>query len=332
MQSEKLFYAKSREGLDIPVIDLTNPRFAIPRGPNGYDAERDAFLNWERRRRRLPSFLMRLMLQRAAKSSKLMQALFQSEKGFLDSISTYILKLGAANLPQGYDGPVDRQVAASPHVLLIRLRMQQIASFLADALVPSLSDNSKAALHLINIAGGPALDSLNVLIFLNQTYPDLLKRRVKVTVLDAEDEGPAFGANALAAMQQTGAPLEGLDIQFSFQPYDWNDTKTLSNLLADSRSSGDIIAASSEGGLFEYGDDEAIVSNLKALAGANVSFVAGSVTGSNDIRKRMLSETKFKLYPRGSEGFAPLATLAGYDLAKTESNIISDQVLLEIRT
>ena len=45
----------------------------------------------------------------------------------LDSISTYMIKLGADHLPPGFDGPVDRKVAAAPHVALVRLRMQQVA-------------------------------------------------------------------------------------------------------------------------------------------------------------------------------------------------------------
>jgi hypothetical protein len=35
---------------------------------------------------------------------------------YLDSISTYMFKLGADHLPPGFDGPVDRKVAAAPHV------------------------------------------------------------------------------------------------------------------------------------------------------------------------------------------------------------------------
>ena len=69
-----------------------------------------------------------------------------------------------------------------------------------------------------------------------------------------------------------------------------------------------MIAASSEGALFEYGSDEAIVANLAAL--------------------RAGAETQFRLIPRGLTGFAPLATRAGFAIAKAEPAWLSDQVLL----
>ena len=120
----------------------------------------------------MPQFIVRWFFRRAAKRSALVRALFQADKGFLDSITTYILKLGVDNLPRGFDGPVDKRIAASPHVVLIRLRMQQVAKLLADALVEPLAADPAAPLHLINIAGGPALDSINALILLNRARPD----------------------------------------------------------------------------------------------------------------------------------------------------------------
>jgi hypothetical protein len=61
-----------------------------------------------------------------------------------------------------------------------------------------------------------------------------------------------------------------------------------------------------------------------------VPLVAGSVTSASDIRKRMLAQTKFRLFPRGLEGFAPLARQGGYVIAERRPAIISDQVLLRL--
>ena len=108
-------------------------------------------------------------------------------------------------------------------------------------------------------------------------------------------------------------------------PYDWNDTAALESLIA--QQSGAIIAASSEGALFEYGSDAAIVANLKALR-AGARRVAGSVTGADEARRRTIAQTRFKLIPRGIEGFAPLAQAAGFRIAGVETAHISDQVLL----
>jgi hypothetical protein len=172
------------------------------------------------RNRRIPSFVTRLLMRLSARRSPLLRKILTSDKEYLDSISTYMLKLGADHLPPGFDGPIDRKVAASPHMALVRRRMQQIARLLAKALLSRVADAPDAPLHLINIAGGPALDSINALIMLR------------------------LG--------------DGLDVQFQHHAYDWNDTAPLARPLAGLAERRAIIAASSEGGLFEYGTDDAV--------------------------------------------------------------------------
>jgi len=144
--------------------------------------------------------------------------------------------------------------------------------------------------------------------------------------MDAQTEGPIFGANALVALQAPGAPLHGLDITFKHRPYDWNDTAALRSLLEETH--GAVVAASSEGGLFEYGSDDAIVTNLATLRQGGVAIVAGSVTSGSELRKQMIAQTRFKLYPRGLEGFAPLAARGGYAVVRSEPALFSDQALL----
>ena len=321
--------AKTREGYDLPVIDVTNPRFAVPDGAAAR-ALHDAFVASERRRRFIPSFIMRIILRSAARKSRLIRALFNTDAGFLDGLSTYVLKLGADNLVPPYDGPVDRRLGASPHIGLLRLRMQQTARLLADGLVAELERAGSAALNLINIGGGPALDSTNALILLNRARPDLLKRPIAIHVLDSAEDGPFFGANALAALKQAGRPLHGLDVAWAHRGYDWNEPAALAQLVREVTSAGGLVAASSEGALFEYGSDEAIVANLRALRqnGTGARLVAGSVTPADDVRQRMIAETGFKLVPRGVAGFAPLAARAGFGIAKVEHALISDQLLL----
>src|SRR5262249_35196960 len=162
-------------------------------------------------------------------------------------------KLGADHLPPGFDGPVDRKVAAAPHVALVRLRMQPLARLLAEALLGPLSDEADAPLHLGNIADAPALDSLHARIILGRPQATPPHRPIAMQVLDRQQAGPTFGARALLALTAPGEPLHGLEVEFQHHAYDWNDTAPLARLLAAAR--GAIIAASSEGGLFEYGTD-----------------------------------------------------------------------------
>ena len=322
--------AKTREGHDLPVIDVTDRRFAVPDDPAATRALYDAFIAGERRRSWIPKFIMRGMLRRAASQSRLVHAIFASDSGYLDGMSTYVMKLGLDNLVPPYDTPIDRRLAASPHVPLLRLRMQQIARLLADGLVEHLAGAAGAPLHLINIGGGPALDSLNALILLRRDHADLMRRPIVIHVLDSGTDGPFFGANAFAALQAEGRPLHGLDAAWQRHDYDWNTPAPLAQLVRDLADAGCVIAASSEGALFEYGSDEAIVGNLQAVraGGAGARLVAGSVTRDDETRRRMIAETQFRLIPRGLAGFAPLASRAGFAIAKAEPAWLSDQVLL----
>lgn len=322
--------ARTREDHDLPVIDVTDPRFAVPDDPAAAQALYRAFVAGEWRRSFIPKFIMRAMLRRAARESRLVHAIFASDAGYLDGMSTYVMKLGPDNLVPPYDTPVDRRLAASPHVPLLRLRMQQIAHLIAEGLVAHLGAVSGAPLHLINIGGGPALDSVNALILLRRDRADLLRRPVVIHVLDSGTDGPFFGANAFEAMKADGRPLQGLDVAWQRHDYDWNVPAPLARLVRDIASAGGIIAASSEGALFEYGSDEAIVANLEALRrdGAGARLVAGSVTRDDKTRRRMIAETQFKLIPRGLAGFAPLAARAGFAIARVEPAWLSDQVLL----
>jgi hypothetical protein len=74
-----------------------------------------------------------------------------------------------------------------------------------------------------------------------------------------------------------------------------------------------------------------IIANLTALARARAPIVAGSVTSSNELRKRMIAQTRFRLFARGLEGFAPLAERSGYAIAESRTAVMSEQVLLRPR-
>ena len=169
------------------------------------------------------------------------------------------------------------------------------------------------------------------MILLKRDAPELLGRPIQILVLDIESAAPAFGAGAVAALTQDGRALAGLEIAFGHEFYDWNRTEPLDDLVRQVAAQGGILAASSEGGLFEYGSDAAIVANLKALHNSNhgAGVVVGSVTRADAMRRDMIANSKFKLVPRGVEGFVPLAQRGGFALAKLRCTPISDQVLLQ---
>ena len=54
----------------------------------------------------------------------------------LSGLTTYLLKLGPDNLGDAYAKPIDRRIAASVPTMAVRLRLQDMATLLADALAP----------------------------------------------------------------------------------------------------------------------------------------------------------------------------------------------------
>jgi hypothetical protein len=194
-----------------------------------------------------------------------------------------------------------------------------------------LAANATAPLVLINIGGGPAIDSLDALILLCQRNPALLTRPIAIHVLDIDAAGPHFGAAALAAMSAPDQPLAGLDIAFTHELYDWNKRALLGDLVQRAAAQRAILAASSEGALFEYGSDDAVVANLATLrhGGRGVKLVVGSVTSADALHRQTVANTRFRLVPRGLEGFRPVAERGGFRIARIEAAPLGDQVLLE---
>ncbi|MGE0242112.1 MAG: hypothetical protein AB7F09_28185 [Parvibaculaceae bacterium] len=322
-----VLFARTRAGYDLPIIDVTHPRFAVVDDATARAARKEAFLRDDRQRRWMPGFLLRFMLRHLTRKSRLAAAMFNRESAYLDGLSTYVMKLGTDNLVRPYDGPADRRFAQSPHITLLRLRTQQTATLIADAIAEDADLATSAPLHLVNIAGGPALESLNSLILLRHRRSELLRRRIVVHVLDRNEDGAAFGADALDVLKREGNPLAGVDAVFKHHDYDWNAPADLARLLEGIRTAGGVVAASSEGGLFEYGSDDAIIANLRVLRGA-ARFVAGSVTSGDGIRRRMIAMSGFAVIPRGLNGFRPLAEAARFTIVKSEPALLSDQVLL----
>jgi hypothetical protein len=327
--SRRVVTAATTEGYAFPVIDVTNPAFALDDSPKAIDALRRGSIEYGRRYSRLlPNLLMRLLVRVLARNSLLLRALTQPDAAYLGGLSTYVMKLGPDNLVAPFNERVDRKVAASPQVTSVRVRLQQTARLLAQGLEEDLAGRAGVALHLINIGGGSAIDALNALILLKRSAPMLLARPVTIHVLDLDPRAPQFGANALAALQAPVGPLAGLDIRLVYRRYAWDETAPLARLLGEVASDGAALAASSEGALFEYGTDAAIVDNLRVLRTHGVGTVAGSVTRADELALTTLADSRFKLRPRGIEVFSRLAAQAGFAVARVEQSVMSDQVLL----
>jgi hypothetical protein len=291
-----VFYAFTRDGIELPVVDVTHPAFAISITDPELKTTVEKFLREGVPLAKLPKPLRELALRFLLRQSVLAQGIDQARASFMSGMQTYLLKLGPGMLGSAYSKPIDRQIASALPSFCVRLRLQDMAQLMAKTLIPLLIEASQRPVRFVNIAGGPAMDSLNALLLMNRDRPEILQqRKIEIDVFDLE-AGPAFGESALAALSQSNAPLHA-------------------GLLKETKLEHPITICSSEGGLFEYRSDEEIVSNLKALRGQrDVVAVTGSVTRADEPIQQMRKATTSKTRPRGVAVFRRLISPTGWTI------------------
>jgi hypothetical protein len=319
-------YAVSGEGIELPVIDVTHPAFALDPSESELAALRTRYLRQARLRARLPGFVHRGIVRFMRKRSALLRAGLARDQataagstgGFMSGTATYLMKVGPENLGAGYALPLDRKLAATLPPLGTRLRLRDTARMIAGSL--GRARWGRARLDLVNIGGGPAMDSLNALILVRKREPALLDRPVTVHVLDRDEAGPAFGARALAALR-AGGPLKGLDVSLRFARHDWAEVESLRRELVAFRETA--VVASSEGALFDYGTDGAIADNLRALHEVTPSdfTVVGDVVNDDELTRLIMKETGLLVHPLGMQGLRALAERTGWRLDETAGQV-----------
>jgi len=312
-------YAETEQGVRTALIDATNPAFAVTATDEELAAMSEQYVREAAQQREMPE-----ALREALRNSMLGKGLMAAAGTFLDGMTTYLLKLGPENL--GVDAsPIDRRIAASFPAFTARLRLQDMARLLAHGLRRAAAAEPRKPVCLVNIGGGAGADSWNALIHLSGRASDLAGdqgpalltgRKITIALLDLDARGPAFGARAVAALGTAAGPLSGLDVEFRHSRFDWSDAGRLEAALVELNAGAAACGISSEGGLFEYGTDEEIVSNLKALhAGtARDAFVVGSVTRDAAPVRASLIASRVLTRPRTIEAFRALCEAGGWKL------------------
>jgi hypothetical protein len=322
----QVLYAANDDGIELPVIDITNPAFAM----TVTDAEVMA-MAYQYVSQLAQQTAMAPEIEAALKQSPLGRAIQEGAGSYLPGLPTYILKLGPDNLGAAESSPIDRHIVASFAALSMRMRLEDMARLVADGLDGAAASEPRRPLCMVNIAGGPASDSWNALILLRAEKPELLEgREVVIAVLDLDEKGPAFGARAVAALRKANEPLSGIDVRMRHFHYAWSDTGRLRQLLDELHASDTACAISSEGGLFEYGSDAEIVSNLEVLhAGtAGDAVVVGSVTRDSELMRIWQATHRMNIRPRTMEAFRALADEAGWRVDRVIDRPLSYDALL----
>ena len=319
-------YARTNDGLELPIVDVTHPAFALTVTEEDLRSRVEQFIREPQPLARMPAFARNALLRILLRHSMLGRGIRRAEGGYLSALTTYLTKLGPENLTPPYASPVDLKIAASLPAFSVRLRLQDVASLIADSLGPQLTASANSPVRLVNIAGGTAIDSINALLLLRRDGL-LVDRRVDIDVLDRDEEGPAFGARAVQVLCAPGAPLHGVNVVLRHMAYDWNDPSALAKALGDR---GTVMVGSSEGGLFEYGSDEAIISNLQCLGactGKDFKMI-GAVTRADEPMQRLRQMSQIATKPRGLDAFRALVARARWQVTRTIERPLSDHVIL----
>src|SRR5579872_401295 len=312
-----VLYARTDEGAELAVIDVTNPAFAVSATDAELCAMAELYIREAAQQKEIPA-----ALREALRSSMLGRGLMAAAGTYLDGISTYLLKLGPENLGESAS-PIDKRIAASFPAFTARLRLQDMARLLAEGLAVTAAAEPLRPILLVNIGGGPASDSWNALINLSprvrveadaEKLGLMVGRRVVIAVMDLDSCGPAFGARVIEALRAPMAPLDDLDVDLRHFRYEWSEADRLRDRLKELQASEAACGISSEGGLFEYGSDEEIVANLGVLHAqtAGDAFVVGSVTRDGGPVRASLVASRVCTRPRTIEGFRSLAGQAGW--------------------
>ena len=320
-----VLFAVTDDGESLPVIDISNPTFAVKTTEAELAAMADQFLIESAQQRDLTP-----ALREALQHSIIGRGLMAAAGSFLDAMSTYRIKLGPDNLWAGAS-PIDRSIAASFPAFTSRLRLQDMAQLIADGLSATLANEARRKVFLINIGGGTGSDSWNALIHLRARQPSLLAaREILIAVLDNDCSGPAFGSRAVEALRTEDAPLHGLDLSFRPFKYDWSNVEELQATLRLLNAESTACCISSEGGLFEYGSDAEIRSNLEALhrGTASDAHIAGSVTRDGGPMQASQSASRIRTHPRTLEQFTSLTEEAGWKVQRAIERPFSFHVSL----
>lgn len=321
-------YAFTNDGLELPLIVVTHPAFALPEDA---ELERQAvqkFIREQTQFKKLPKFAQNILLRVFLRGSLHTNALRAAASTFLPGLATYLLKL-PPELLGSYARPIDRKLAQGAPVLSVRYRLQDMATLAAEAVGPALATEPERPLVFVNIAGGPAFDSLNALLVLRRDRPEALRgRSIRIHVLDTDEAGPQFGARALETFASPGGPLEALAVRFEYERFDWRDRTGLRSVLARADEQNALTLGQSEGGLFEYGSDADILGVLTEFRDSARSFLGfvGSVTRNDEFVALAKSISKTTTKPRGMAVFEPLIRSAGYELQRRRERPLSDNV------
>lgn len=322
-----LFYARTENGIELPVPDIMHPLFIqsineeklykmLKKIEKKGDERAESF-------NKMPLAIKNFL----AKRSYIMAGflLKDTDDTFLKRMSILMMKLGPGLIGSGRKQFFDRFGSKSFGAVTLRMRIRDICELQTELLTQQLRSTKADTICLVNIAGGSAADSINTIIHIARKNPLLLQnKKIEIHVLDIDKFGPAFAHNCLESLKKEGGVFRNLNISLHHLLYNWNNTLPLQNFL--SGHNNDLIICSSEGGLFEYASGEEIIQNLNVLYNSvqdDMKIVGSLIRDEKSVDAGILASmkiTKIKAKLLGIEGLLKLLEKTNWILDNTISS------------
>jgi hypothetical protein len=106
-----VYYTLTDDGVELPIIDVTHPSFAVVNPPDLPQRIDSAIENWKRHER-IPKPLRVLFLWFFTRQLFLMKGIRKASGTFLGGMATYMMKLGPENLGAAYSRKFDKTIAS----------------------------------------------------------------------------------------------------------------------------------------------------------------------------------------------------------------------------
>lgn len=265
-QDQRIPYAVLENETQLPILDITHPLFNASIDEQAYHLNCRKSARSIESLKKMPRFIQNIFVKMSS-----------VDNSYLSGMRTLVYKL-SPELSRGIKlGFRDKWAVKQTSFMGLRIRLRDLCRLQSKILQPQLKQFPERNLCFFNIAGGAATDSINTLILIQESDPDLLKgRKIEINILDIDTYGPNFAKRCIDVLKQPGERFYGLDITLNIIHYDWSQPEELLKLSLE--RAGWIQFCSSEGGLFEYGSDSDIIENLNHLF--TTSPADARVTGS----------------------------------------------------
>ena len=265
-QEQHIPYAVFENETQFPILDITHPLFKASINEQAYHLNCLKSARSIESLKKMPRFIQNIFVKMSS-----------VDNSYLSGMRTLMYKLGP-ELSRGIKlGFRDKWAVKQTSFMGLRIRLRDLCRHQSKILQPQLKQFPERNLCFFNIAGGAATDSINTLILIQESDPELLKgRKIEINILDIDTYGPNFAKRCIDVLKQPGERFYGLDITLNIIHYDWSQPEELLKLSLE--RAGWIQFCSSEGGLFEYGSDSDIIENLNHLF--TTSPADARVTGS----------------------------------------------------